>query len=144
MIIGISGHREIKRPLVTYNKVIQELIETKPDLVIIGGAKGFDMLVMLCCFVLNIPYKLYLPFKDFVSNDTMLGGISYKELVEKALEVSYEADRYMHNGLYMQRNKKIVDGSDWMLVYWNNKPSGTGNTIKYANTKNLQIKNIYE
>lgn len=35
-------------------------------------------------------------------------------------------------GIYMLRNRKIVDASDQMLVYWNGeRKGGTWNTIRY-------------
>lgn len=32
----------------------------------------------------------------------------------------------------MKRNRYMVDASQVILAVWNGKPSGTGNTIRYA------------
>lgn len=96
----------------------------------IGGAMGFDSLVMRACFVLQIPYTLYLPYKRFVNPSYKVGSILYKDLYNNALEVFYEAEKY-HITNYQLRNQKIVNNSNWLLVYWNEeKKGGTYNTIR--------------
>ena len=35
-----------------------------------------------------------------------------------------------------KRNEYMVDNSDYVIAVWNGKPSGTGNTVKYAKKKN--------
>lgn len=48
------------------------------------------------------------------------------------------SDRYTVDCM-MKRNKYMVDNSDYVVAVWNRKPSGTGNTVKYAVTKNKEI-----
>lgn len=35
-----------------------------------------------------------------------------------------------------KRNEYMVDNSNYFIAVWNGKPSGTGNTVKYAKKKN--------
>ena len=38
-----------------------------------------------------------------------------------------------------KRNEYMVDNSDYVIAVWNGKPSGTENTVKYANKKNKVV-----
>ena len=38
-----------------------------------------------------------------------------------------------------KRNKYMVNNSDYIITVWDGKPSGTGNTVKYAKQKNKKI-----
>lgn len=98
MKLGITGHRVVNNKLLTYRKILKRLIHLAPSVVNIGGAKGFDSLVMRACYVLQIPYVLYLPYRGFVSPSYTIGSITYQTLLDNALEVSYEADKYTNKG----------------------------------------------
>lgn len=41
-----------------------------------------------------------------------------------------------------KRNVYMVDRADKVLSVWNGNPGGTGNCIKYARSKNKEIKNV--
>jgi hypothetical protein len=146
----VTGHREVFNPSDTYKKILKYLIFHNPSVVNIGGAKGFDSLVMRACYFMKIPYVLYLPYKGFVSPSYKVGNISYKDLYDNALEAFYEAEKYTNKGIYQLRNKKIVDNSNELLCYWNGEhKGGTYNTIKYAMDQAIKqlgpkkAKNIY-
>jgi hypothetical protein len=142
MKLGITGHRSC--PPDTITSINQNLYRLQPELVNIGGAKGFDLYCMYACYISSIPYSLYLPFKAFVSDNHEIYGVTYKKLIDNALKVSYEANKYTGNHLYMQRNKKIVDNSDEIMCYWNGKPSSTRNTVMYAKSNNKPILNLHK
>ena len=38
-----------------------------------------------------------------------------------------------------KRNEYMVDNSDYVIAVWNGKPSGTGNTVKYARKNNKMV-----
>ena len=38
-----------------------------------------------------------------------------------------------------KRNKWMVDNCDILLAVWNRKPGGTGNTVKYAKSKGVEL-----
>ena len=42
----------------------------------------------------------------------------------------------------MDRNKYMVNNSDIVIALYNGKPSGTGNTLKYAKEKGRKVKII--
>lgn len=49
---------------------------------------------------------------------------------ETLLQQNYTSD------CMQKRNEYMVDNSDYFIAVWNGKPSGTGNTVKYAKKKN--------
>lgn len=49
---------------------------------------------------------------------------------ETLLQQNYTSD------CMQKRNEYMVDNSDYVIAVWNGKPSGTGNTVKYAKKKN--------
>jgi hypothetical protein len=57
--------------------------------------------------------------------------------------VHYLAESYSH-GVYQQRNEAMVDGADYVIAWWDGKPSGTANTIRYAHNVGCPVKNIYD
>lgn len=52
---------------------------------------------------------------------------------ETLLQQKYTAD------CMQRRNEYMVDNSDFVIAVWNGKPSGTGNTVKYAKKKNKVV-----
>lgn len=49
--------------------------------------------------------------------------------------------KYSHN-CYQIRNEWMVDHSARVIAVWNGSPSGTKNTIMYANQKGVPVVNI--
>ena len=70
----------------------------------------------------------------------------------------YEKERYMHiiqnadytttisdhyfRACYQRRNEFMVDRSNLVIAVWNGMPSGTKNTIDYANRKCVRVVNV--
>ena len=52
---------------------------------------------------------------------------------ETLLQQNYTSD------CMQKRNEYMVDNSDYVIAVWNGKPSGTGNTVKYAKKKNKVV-----
>lgn len=43
------------------------------------------------------------------------------------------------NDCMQKRNEYMVDNSDYVIAVWDGKPSGTGNTVHYAESKGKTI-----
>ena len=72
----------------------------------------------------------------------------------------YEKERYMHiiqnadytttisdhyfRACYQRRNEFMVDRSNLVIAVWNGTPSGTKNTIDYAERKGVKVVNVLE
>ena len=52
---------------------------------------------------------------------------------ETLLQQNYTSD------CKQKRNEYMVDNYDYVIAVWNGKPSGTGNTVKYAKKKNKVV-----
>ena len=51
---------------------------------------------------------------------------------------------HYHKGCFMQRNRYMVDQSDWVIAIWNKShQGGTWNTIQYARNAGKSIRYIY-
>ena len=52
---------------------------------------------------------------------------------ETLLQQNYTSD------CMQKRNEYMVNNSDYVIAVWNGKPSGTGNTVKYATKNNKKV-----
>lgn len=62
----------------------------------------------------------------------------YYDLISKCDKETLLQQRYSNDCL-QKRNEYMVDKSDFIIAVWNGKPSGTGNTVKYAQKKNKAV-----
>lgn len=136
--IWITGHREekfndwdIKKEII--NKYIIEFIETIQifnDIEFsLGWANWVDNIVWLLCINNNIPYTLYLPFKDHSKQIEWWNSKQkkeYQKIIKNAKSIIYWK-------WYFHRNRLIVDNSDFIITWflWNFR-SWTWYTINYA------------
>ena len=47
--------------------------------------------------------------------------------------------RHYTKDCMQKRNQYMVDKSDYVIAVWNGKPSGTGNTVCYAESKGKTV-----
>lgn len=47
--------------------------------------------------------------------------------------------RHYTKDCMQKRNQYMVDKSDYVIAVWNGKPSGTGNTVRYAESKGKTV-----
>lgn len=59
----------------------------------------------------------------------------YYDLIAKCDKETLLQQNYTSDCM-QKRNEYMVDNSDYVIAVWNGKPSGTGNTVKYAKKKN--------
>lgn len=86
----------------------------------------------------NITLEAVIPCE----NQTASWNVKSKERRDKimamfdnvtVLQKSYTSD------CMMRRNKYMVDSNDYVIAVWNEQPSGTANTIRYAIRKNKPV-----
>ena len=155
MIVSGTGHRPDKlvsqRSLAYSNEVrtrLKELamaaLEKMPvESVVSGMALGWDTGLALAAIELRIPLIAAVPFKGQESRwrDTDIFMYTFilgaAERVEIVCPGSYSAAK-------MQiRNQWMVDNSDMVLALWDGSEGGTGNCIKYAESR-IAIKNVWD
>ena len=67
----------------------------------------------------------------------------YKKIMEEADLVRFICEHYS-KPCFQIRNEWMVDHSARVIAAWNGEPSGTKNTVVYANRKGVEVKNILE
>ena len=64
--------------------------------------------------------------------------LQYEELLRGADQVETICGCY-HRYVYQQRNAWMVDHSSRLIAYYNGLPGGTGNTVRYAEQRGLDV-----
>lgn len=62
----------------------------------------------------------------------------YYDLISKCDKETLLQQKYSSDCM-QKRNEYMVDNSDYVIAVWNGKPSGTGNTVKYAMKNNKKV-----
>lgn len=144
-----SGHRPEKAKMEEQNikfrlrTEIDKAIKDGYTTFISGMARGVDIWaaeLVLEKKRLNRDIKLICaqPYEFFSKDQGWQWNVRYSKIVALADEIvtiSYKSNK----GCYMLRNKWMVDHSSRLIAVFNGKPSGTKNTIDYANKKKLKI-----
>lgn len=136
-------------------ELIKEFIEKKSVAHFISGAAlGVDMWAMEIVIELkkeypNITLEAAVPCRSQADRWNASSKERYNRLLSQCDKIEIVSEIYTADCM-MKRNKYMVDNSDYVIAVWNEKPSGTGNTVRYAaerekaiyyiDTKTLQIK----
>ena len=151
--VCFTGHRTITRDdalyLPTKLKIqLKELILRGAVHFRAGGAMGFDTVAALCVLELkeefpHIMLDLMLPCKDQTKlwNDTSVDVYNY--ILKNASSVDYVCDHYT-NWCMMERNRRLVDGSQLCIAYLKQSSGGTAYTYSYALKHGVEVLNIAE
>ena len=133
----------LKRRLFT---TIENLIEDGCRVFYSGMAKGFDIIAAEA--VLYFKQKLgdiklicAVPFENQEITFSSDWKNRYNSILQSCDEVIVLSKDY-HNGCYQNRNKFMVDNSDYVVTWYDGKLGGTRNTLKYAQKKKRYIVNI--
>lgn len=78
------------------------------------------------------------PFRAFEDRWSPDWKRAYAELLEQADLVKYICPGY-NAGAYQRRNEWMVDHSSRVIAVFNGEPSGTRNTIDYAEKKHIEV-----
>jgi uncharacterized phage-like protein YoqJ len=157
MIISGTGHRKIFNkyyPHKIWNPICAEVVrileEVNPEKIISGGALGFDSLIIDAAIALHIPYQIAVPFKGQESMWPLRSQKRYDGYLTKAQEVIIISEGKYEAWKMEIRNRYLVDNCDMVLAcYDDSQKGGTGNCVRYAQSKNKEIKiidprNFYE
>ena len=147
-VVTFTGHR-------TYSRHNDQLIQHWVEMLYMAGAcrfrvgmaEGFDLAAASAVLVAknkhsDIELEVFIPWRGFEQTFSESNRRLYSLIVERATQIHYLAEGYYH-GVYQERNEKMVDGADYVIAWWNGKPSGTANTVRYARRVGCPVKNIY-
>jgi uncharacterized phage-like protein YoqJ len=154
MIIAGTGHRPKYLPC-KYDEnhpwlfdlkcdLNNKLLEHKPEFVISGMALGWDTWLAEQALDIGIPVHCYIPFKEQGSNWPQKSKDRYLDIVRKATSIVYTSNEY-HKDCFKIRDDKMVDDADMLFALYNTLifKSGTGMTVRYAESKNKPIHNFW-
>lgn len=135
MIISATGHREIDNVPLCERKIDNYIIENvKIDLMIVGGAEGFDTILGWKCIEHNIAFDMYLPY---------IGCKYDRELLKRANSYQYVSPEY-HKRCFFLRDERMVDDSNGVVAWYDGRnKGGTLYTVNYAKNKKPVV-NLYE
>jgi uncharacterized phage-like protein YoqJ len=149
LIVAGTGHRPDK--LGGYSddafnllvKIAKHWLEmNKPTRVISGMALGWDQALATAAVEVDIPFVAAVPFNSQENTWPDSAKIKYSELLKKATEIFVLSDTYSINAMHY-RNAWMVDHSHVMLALWDGSIGGTSNCIRYAQSKDKHIINLY-
>lgn len=148
-----TGHRllpkkKIESICIKLNEEIDKLIALGVDTFISGGALGFDQIagsLIASKKEMGVAIKLILalPCRDQDRQWQQKQKELYRYLFESADEVVYVSEEYTTDCM-KKRNYYMVDHSAYCICAYLKKASGTGQTVRYAESKSLTIINVVE
>ncbi len=111
-----------------------------------GMAMGFDIIAAEAVLELKktenaLRLIAVIPFKEQQNGFKGEWQDRYDKVIKLCDEVIILSENY-HNGCYQQRNKFMVDSSDYVVTWYDGKNGGTRNTLSYAAKKKRYIVNI--
>ena len=144
-----TGHRpqKLTRPEAAIKKDLETAILKAIDMgyqtFITGMAYGVDIwageiVVRLRQHNPDLHLIAAVPFPGFESRWSSDWKKAYAELLAKADLVRYVCPSY-NAGAYQRRNEWMVDHSAHLIAVFDGQPSGTKNTIDYANRCGISI-----
>lgn len=112
----------------------------------VGMAEGFDMIGCEILLDLKKQFKdlkiiAVIPCKNQDAKWSLLQQIRYQRLLKKCDEVTTLQENYTADCMN-KRNRYMVDHSSVVIACYNGKPSGTGNTLRFAKENGCKVRII--
>ena len=146
-----TGHRILpnKKPesiVIQLNKEIDNLISQGVTTFLSGGALGFDQLAATIIISkrqqgANVKLNFILPCRDQDKKWTHRQKNLYSELLREADSIHYISEEYTGDCM-KERNHYMVDSSRYCICAFKYEGSGTGQTVRYAEKRGLQVINV--
>jgi uncharacterized phage-like protein YoqJ len=155
MIVAGTGHRPPRLGL-TYSTddhnllvgfVRKELAKLEGvNMVLTGGAQGFDQALYAAAWELGIPYTVAVPFVGQEVKWPEDAKRFYQAMLDDAADVVIVCDGGYAGWKFVQRDKWLVDHSDvlWALLDDRPEKSGTRHTVEHAVENNKPVTNLWE
>lgn len=144
---AFTGHRPEKlcgyegRIICELRKEILAAIADGYTTFISGGSRGVDLWAADIVIELRRKNKdlkliLAIPFKGFENDWSVDWNFHFQQVRKKADWVEIVSQAYSQDA-YMKRNVWLVNHSSRVIGVWNGLPSGTKNTLDYANSQGI-------
>lgn len=146
-----TGHRDIDPRHAecladVLDDTIEQLIASGVTHFRAGGALGFDTIAALKVLEKramhpDLRLELYLPCRDQAARWSDYDKQIYSYVLDNADSVTYTSGQY-HRGCMLLRNRKMADGTDFCVAYFQKSSGGTAYTVDYSREKGIKIINI--
>ena len=150
-VVCLTGHRDIPtdhalRLPSLIEAQLRALIARGAREIRAGGALGFDMVATLKVIELKEEFPflhlaLYLPCRDQADRWSAAGQRAYRYILSRADSICYESDAYTKTCM-LDRNRRLVQGSQVCLAYCTHGRSGSSYTYAYAQRQGLEVINL--
>lgn len=147
MIYGVTGHRDVDAEpgelLMFAGLCVDMMIERGCSEIITGMARGWDLKVARAAADRNIPYRALVPFPG---QETMWDESDRAEY-DRAMHL---ASRIVVTGVaplsiyYTVRDRQIVRESEELWALDSGRPSGSHNTVLYAEEMGRIVRPLWE
>ena len=148
-----TGHRKVKitdELKAGLRSVLTELIEKGVTEFYAGGAVGWDMICEKTVLDLKQEYgEIHLhiimpcPLDEQTQNWDLQQITEYRSIIERADSVEIVSENYSKDCM-KKRNARLVELADVCVCYYKNKRSGTGQTVRMAEKKGIEVINLYQ
>jgi len=149
---AFTGHRPEK--LTESKEVVCERLQAAIEqayadsfnVFITGMARGVDLWAAAIVLELrqrhnDVKLICAVPFEGFEARWLEDNRREYVRILGQSDLVRYICPRYS-NQCFQIRNEWMVDHAARLIAVWNGQPSGTGNTVAYAQRQNVEVINI--
>lgn len=148
-IVAFTGHRNYNRCHDTLIlDAIERLVDSGARTFRVGMAEGFDLAAASVVLTLrekvdDIKLELFIPWSGFSRSFSAPNSRLYNDILSRADRVVYVAECYSE-GVFYERNRRLVDGADRVVAWWNGSASGTGYTVRYARSLGIAVENLFD
>lgn len=127
---------------------VRELVKKGVTVFYCGCARGFDIFAAETVALIKeekpqVKLVSVMPFKNMQASWEDKWKTRLENILKASDEVVVLSEDY-HRGAYSNRNKYMVDRSNYVITYFDGQKGGTENTLKYAQKKNKTIINLAE
>jgi len=153
LVIAATGHRPAKLgarrrldELPVASVAYAFLATLRPDRVISGMARGWDLIVAEQCLRLKIPLVAAVPGSphDQTAHWDYSDVSRYQHVLHQAAHVEIIPATVLNTAAYHARDRWMVDHAHMMLAAWNGSGSGTGYTVEYARGRGVAVCNLWD
>ena len=151
--VCFTGHRNIAREhMIALPALLKAEIARQAEAGAVhfraGGAVGFDTLAALCVleqkkYYPQIKLDLILPCRDQDAEWNESNRRAYRFVLESADSVAYVRDQYAE-GCMLERDRRLVEGSDVCIAFLTKSKGGTAYTAAYALKNGLEFVNLFD
>ena len=149
---AFTGHRPEKvigsegRIIVELRKEILLAIDEGYNVFLTGMSRGVDLwaadiVIELRRYNKNLKLMCVIPFEGMEERWSVDWRKHYNLVRKQADHVQVLSDRYSPD-VYQMRNQWLVNHSSRLIAVFNGQPSGTGNTIQYAQKQGIPVEII--